>query len=228
MRARLEHLAPGGRWRGDFRADLPRLRWFHFELPQLRLTEILDVWVGKMKEPRFVVVDAGRHFTQALGYTWRMDHASRDGMLRALHGLQRWAVRNRIGVLCLARTSRGGAGAATRRHFGIADALLSLDRRGDMHVLDLVSRDFAERELMLDFEDDRFTFAGDVGKAGRWGHREKILAMASAAGGSVGPSEAAVALGLPLANVTRTMARMAEAGVLERLGRGRYRTQNPP
>jgi hypothetical protein len=222
LRARLDELAPGGSHEHDWRADLPRLRWYAFELPQLRLTEVLDVWRSKAKEPRLVVIDAGSHFTQAAGYSWRMDHASRDGMLRAFRGVHGWALDNRVGVLCVARTSKGGAGAATKRHFGIADAVLTMERRGASHALRVAGRDVAEHTMLLAFDGSRFRLTGDSRKAGRWGHRSRILELIAAKGGAAGPSEVAVALGLPVANVAKMMFRMAAAGELARLRLGRY------
>ncbi len=113
---------------------------------------------------------------------------------------------------------------------GVADTTLVLDRARmeDYGRLRLTGRDVQERELVLRRVGPTWVVHDgpmpdpDLGEVAA-----RIVQWVADQPDGVGPSAVALALGEPVDNVKRTMARLAESHRLVKTGRGRYRTPVP-
>lgn len=113
---------------------------------------------------------------------------------------------------------------------GVADTTLVLDRARmeDFGRLRLTGRDVQERELVLKRVGPTWVvYDGPIPDPDLGEVAARIVQWVADQSEAVGPSAVALALGEPVENVKRTMARLAESHRLVKQGRGLYRTPVP-
>jgi hypothetical protein len=222
LQARLDRRAPGGTYKegGGGRDDMPNLRWYHGDLND-DLAGQFEEWRRLRADLRLIVFDAGKRLARVAGGGWT-DRATRAALIAQLERAQSWAVKHGVAVLCHVHMPKRGLDPAIAHLFRIADAVLVLERQGNCGTLKVLSRDTAERSAALAFDGGRFSLIGEAREVHYSLQRSRIVEAMQAVREPIGPSEIAGALGLPVANVTKMMFRMARAGELERSRRGRY------
>jgi hypothetical protein len=221
LQARLDRRAPGGTYKegGGGRDDMPNLRWYHGDLNDNLATQF-EEWRRARADLRLIVFDAGKRLARVAG-GWT-DRATRAALIARIERVQSWAVKHGVAVLCHVHMPKRGLDPAIAHLFRIADAVLVLERQGNRATLKLLSRDTAERIAALAFDAGRFALIGEAQEVHYSLQRSRIVEAMEAVREPIGPSEVAGVLGLPVANVTKMMFRMARAGELERSRRGRY------
>ncbi|RVC57684.1 AAA family ATPase [Mesorhizobium sp.] len=221
IQRRIEALLPDER----NRPDLSRLEWVT-EAPALNdgFIGALDEWRNSVASPRLVIVDV----LQRIKPIPKGNQNAYESDYSALAELQQWATRNGIGVLVLHHTRKGGADDPLEALSGsnglsaCADTTLVLDRDANGVTLYVRGRDVEERESALDFTGGFWTLKGDASDVRRTTERRAILDALADSSEEMTPQDIASAADMKRNNVDRLLGKMAKAGEVKRVSRGRY------
>ncbi|MFL9827543.1 AAA family ATPase [Rhodoplanes sp. SY1] len=207
------------------RPDLSRLEWAT-ESPELGpdFLEALDEWRTSVASPALVVVDVFQRIKPA-GNAARNSY---ENDYVALSSLQQWATGHGVSVLVLHHTRKGGADDPLESLSGsnglsaCADTTLVLDRTAAGVTLYVRGRDVEEREAALRFDAGRWYLLGEAAEVQRTDERTQVLNALRDAGEGLSPTEVADLTGMSNQNARQMLVRMARAGEVVKLGRGRY------
>lgn len=184
----------------------------------------LDRWRTRVDNPRLVVIDVLQRVKPA-------GKASRNAFendYAALSELQRWATENRLAVLLLHHTRKGGADDPLEALNGsnglsaCADTTLVLDRDAQGTTLYVRGRDVEERETAIGFDGGLWTVLGAASDVRRSGERSRILTELLTADSPMTPSELVAATGMRRNGVDQLLYKMAKAGEIMKAERGKY------
>lgn len=221
IQRRIDVLYPNERGR----PDLSRLEWVT-DAPQLNAGFIpaLDDWRQNVREPRLVVIDVLQRIKPA-GIASRNSY---ENDYSTFAPLQQWATRHGIAVLALHHTKKGGADDPLEALSGsnglsaCADTTLVLDRDANGITLYVRGRDVEEKESALTFSGGIWTVNGDAADVRRTSERNAILAALSEADDQMTPQDIANAADMKRNNVDRLLGKMALAGEVLKVARGKY------
>lgn len=207
------------------RPDLSRLVWLN-EAPALDkgMLDVLDEWFGNAPLPRLVVIDV----LQRVKPTGKARQNAYESDYEALTGLQRWATRRRVAVVCLHHTRKGAADDPLEALSGsnglsaCADTTLLLDRDGNGTTLYVRGRDVEEKESALKFLSGTWNLIGNAAETRRTEERSAILSALLVADEPMNPHDLAVATNMARNNVDQLLFKMARAAEVRKCGRGRY------
>jgi hypothetical protein len=221
IQRRIDALYPDGR----NRPDLSRLEWATEALPLDKgLIEALDDWRRSVSNPRLVVIDVLQRIKPA-GTATRNAYENDYSIWSPL---QSWATKHGIAVLGLHHTKKGGADDPLEALSGsnglsaCADTTLVLDRDGNGITLYVRGRDVDEKESALDFAGGVWTVQGDAAKVRMTSERQAILDALQDADEPMSPGELGTASHMSRNNVDQLLYKMAKAGEVQKVGRGRY------
>lgn len=181
-------------------------------------------WIESVPEARVVILDtlAGvKPIKTQQGYT--EDYAS-------LEDLHRLANEKGISIIVLHHQRKMDAEdkldtvSGTLGLAGCADTILVLSRSSQGTTLYVRGRDVEEAEHAVTFNKDscRWSILGDASEIHRSNERGKILDVLQGASEPMTPREVADAADHSYEAVRKTLQRMAEAGEIDKAGRGRY------
>lgn len=207
------------------RPDLSNLEWVN-EAPNLDkgFLDALEDWRLSVANPRLVVIDV----LQRVKPTGKANQNSYESDYAALEGLQRWATAQRIAVICLHHTRKGGADDPLEAISGsnglsaCADTTLLLDRNGNGITLYVRGRDVEEKERALTFAGGIWNVTGDASDVRRSSERSNILAVLERSPEPMAPGLIADVTGMRSGNVRRLLHSMLRDGEVHRSGRGLY------
>jgi RecA-family ATPase len=208
------------------RPDLSRLEWLG-EAPGLNkgLIRELDRWRVTVADARLVVIDV----LQRVKPAGKTGQTSYESDYDAMAPLQRWATENRVGVVCLHHTRKGGADDPLEALSGsnglsaCADTTLLLDRGGNGITLYVRGRDVEEKESALSFAGGHWTLTGEASDVRRSAQRNAILAALGSATEAMSPTELSDVTGMRAGNVRKLLMGMVAVGEVTKVERGRYR-----
>jgi len=204
------------------------------------LTALLDDWHSQVLAPRLVIVDVlakvkpvsdGRRSAYAEDYA-------------ALAPLQQWATEKRAAVVVVHHTRKAkdddylASVSGTHGLAGSADAVLVLTRprTSGNAVLSVTGRDIAEQEVALSFDGDNGLWrvvGGSLDTAAQEVHTSRatagvgdrmtdVITHVIQSTEFVKPADIAAAIGMSVDDAGRYLRRAADAGRIERTGRGTY------
>lgn len=207
------------------RPDLSRLDWAN-DAPDINkgLLPALDEWRLSVPKPRLVIIDV----LQRLKPAGRVGQTSYESDYDAMSGLQQWATKQRVAVVALHHTRKGGADDPLEALSGsnglsaCADTTLLLDRSGSGITLYVRGRDVEEKESALRFLSGIWNLIGEAAEIRRTDERSKILSALLTADEPMTPREVAIATGMPRNNVDQLLFKMAKAAEVMKSARGRY------
>jgi hypothetical protein len=207
--------------------DLSRLEWVT-EAPQLDQGFIaeLERWRTSVPVPTLVVIDV----LQRIKPAGSMARNSYENDYSAWAPLQQWATENRVAVLGLHHTKKGGADDPLEALSGsnglsaCADTTIVLDQDQNGRTLYVRGRDVEERETAVIFTAGAWTVLGEASDVRRSDERSVIIEALTDNREPMTPSELATALGKQSNNIKQLLFKMAKAGELHRVGQGRYWT----
>jgi hypothetical protein len=213
------------------RPDLSRLEWVT-DAPQLDAGFIdgLERWRLSVAEPSFVAIDV----LQRIKPAGSVARNSYENDYSAWAPLQLWATENRIAVLGLHHTRKGGADDPLESLSGsnglsaCADTTLVLDRDQNGTTLYVRGRDVEERETALIFTGGLWSVLGEAADVRRSDERAVIIGALTDNREPMTPGELAAALGKQSNNIKQLLFKMAKAGEVHRVGKGRYWTEPVP
>lgn len=205
--------------------DLANLEWVT-DAPQLGagLIEELEKWRTSVPNPRFVIIDV----LQRIKPAGSMARNAYENDYSAWAPLQEWATRTGIAVLGLHHTKKGGADDPLEALSGsnglsaCADTTLVLDSGAGGKTLYVRGRDVEEKETALLFAGGAWSVLGEAADVRRSDERTQVLAVLEDHGAPMTPSEIAAAAGKPRVNIQMLIGRMAKAGEVHKVGKGRY------
>jgi AAA domain-containing protein len=205
--------------------DLSRLEWVT-EAPQLDQGFIaeLERWRTSVPVPTLVVIDV----LQRIKPAGSMARNSYENDYSAWAPLQQWATENRVAVLGLHHTKKGGADDPLEALSGsnglsaCADTTIVLDQDQNGRTLYVRGRDVEERETAVIFTAGAWTVLGEAADVRRSDERSVIIEALNDNREPMTPSEVATALGKKSDNIKQLLFKMAKAGELFRVGKGRY------
>lgn len=209
------------------RPNLSRLEWVT-EAPQLDQGFIgeLGRWRASVQNPTLVVIDV----LQRIKPAGSIARNSYENDYSAWAPLQRWATENRVAVLGLHHTKKGGADDPLEALSGsnglsaCADTTIVLDSDQNGKTLYVRGRDVEEKETAVTFAAGNWSVLGAASDIRRSDERSVILEALRDNRESMTPSELAAALGIKPNNIKQLTFKMAKAGELHRVGKGRYWT----
>ena len=221
MQSRIRTLFPDDRQL----PDLSRLDWVN-DAPDLNkgFVEALGTWRKSVPNPRLVIIDV----LQRIKPLGKANQNSYESDYDTMEGLQRWATDNRVAVVCLHHTRKGGADDPLEALSGsnglsaCADTTLVLDRDQNGITLYVRGRDVEERESALSFLSGNWNLIGEAAATRKTDERSKILSALLIADEAMGPRDVAIATEMPRNNVDQLLFKMAKAGEVEKTARGRY------
>ena len=221
IQARINILFPDKRRR----PDLSCLEWVN-DAPALNkgFIEALEDWRLSVRNPRLVVVDV----LQRVKPAGNPNQNSYESDYSPLAGLQRWATDNRVAVVALHHTRKGGADDPLEALSGsnglsaCADTTLVLDRNQNGITLYVRGRDVEEKESALTFAGGNWIVTGEAADVRRSSERGNILAALEEATEPMSPTELADVTGMKNGNIRRLLLAMGKAGEVQKSGRGRY------
>jgi hypothetical protein len=210
---------------------LSRLEWMT-EAPQLDQGFIaeLERWRTSVPVPTLVVIDV----LQRIKPAGSMARNSYENDYSAWAPLQQWATENRVAVLGLHHTKKGGADDPLEALSGsnglsaCADTTIVLDSDQNGRTLYVRGRDVEEKETAVTFTAGNWTVLGDVSDVRRTDERSKILSALLTADEPMNPKEISVATGNSRNSTDQLLYKMMRAGEVEKAGRGRYIHPNRP
>jgi hypothetical protein len=208
--------------------DLSRLEWVT-EAPQLDQGFIaeLERWRTSVPVPTLVVIDV----LQRIKPAGSMARNSYENDYSAWAPLQQWATENRVAVLGLHHTKKGGADDPLEALSGsnglsaCADTTIVLDQDQNGRTLYVRGRDVEEKETAVIFTAGNWTVLGEASDVRRSDERSVIIEALTDNREPMTPSELAIALGKQPNNIKQLLFKMAKAGELHRVGKGRYWTE---
>jgi hypothetical protein len=221
IQGRINMLLPGER----NRPDMARLGWVN-DAPDLNKGFIpaLEEWRISVADPRLVVIDV----LQRVKPAGKAGQNSYESDYDALSALQRWATEQRVAVLCLHHTRKGGADDPLEALSGsnglsaCADTTLLLDRDSNGITLYVRGRDVEEKETALTFASGSWIVTGEASDVRRSAERGNILAALREATHPMSPSELVDVTGMKNGNIRRLLHSMMKAGEVQKCGRGGY------
>lgn len=207
------------------RPNLSRLDWVT-DAPMLDkgFIDALEQWRTTTNDPRLVVIDVLQRIkppVKATGTSYENDYS-------IWAPLQRWATENRIAVVGLHHTKKGGADDPLEALSGsnglsaCADTTLVLDRDQNGITLYVRGRDVEEKESALAFAGGNWTLKGDASKLKLSGERQAILDALSEADEPLSPQDLADVTRMTSQNVRQLLVSMARSGEVIKAKRGRY------
>lgn len=207
------------------RPNLSRLEWAT-EAPQLDQGFIgeLGRWRASVQNPTLVVIDV----LQRIKPAGSMARNSYENDYSAWAPLQQWATGNRIAVLGLHHTKKGGAEDPLEALSGsnglsaCADTTIVLDQNQNGRTLYVRGRDVEEKETAVMFAGGQWSILGEASEVRRSDERTAIIAALTDNREAMTPGELAAALGKPANNIKQLLFKMAKAGEVYRVGKGRY------
>jgi hypothetical protein len=207
------------------RPDLSRLEWVT-EAPQLGagFIEELEEWRKSVAAPRFVIIDV----LQRIKPPGTMGRNAYENDYSTWAPLQKWATEHGIAVLGLHHTKKGGAEDPLEALSGsnglpaVADTVLILDSDQNGKTLYVRGRDVEEKETALIFAGGFWSILGEASDVRRSGERNKVLDVLKENGEPMTPAEVTTATGMSSSNTRQLLHRMAKAGEVHKVGRGRY------
>ncbi|MGX1230602.1 AAA family ATPase [Bradyrhizobium barranii subsp. barranii] len=205
--------------------DLAKLEWVT-EAPQLGagLIEELEGWRTSVPNPRFVIIDV----LQRIKPAGSMARNAYENDYSAWAPLQEWATRQGIAVLGLHHTKKGGADDPLEALSGsnglsaCADTTLVLDSGQNGKTLYVRGRDVEEKETALLFAGGAWSIIGEAAEVRRSDERAQIIAALQDHGEPMTPAEIVAATGKPRVSIQRLLSKMAKAGEVHKVGKGRY------
>jgi hypothetical protein len=208
--------------------DLSRLEWVT-EAPQLDQGFIaeLERWRLSVPNPTLVVIDV----LQRIKPAGSMARNSYENDYSAWAPLQQWSTENRVAVLGLHHTKKGGADDPLEALSGsnglsaCADTTIVLDQDQNGRTLYVRGRDVEEKETAVIFTAGAWTVLGEASDVRRSDERSVIIEALKDNREPMTPTEVAAVLGKQTNNIKQLLFKMAKAGELFRVGKGRYWTE---
>jgi hypothetical protein len=205
--------------------DLSRLEWVT-EAPQLDQGFIaeLERWRTSVSVPTLVIIDV----LQRIKPAGSMARNSYENDYSAWAPLQQWSTENRVAVLGLHHTKKGGADDPLEALSGsnglsaCADTTIVLDQDQNGRTLYVRGRDVEEKETAVIFTAGAWTVLGEAADVRRSDERSVIIEALNDNREPMTPSELATALGKQPNNIKQLLFKMAKAGELFRVGKGQY------
>jgi hypothetical protein len=205
--------------------DLSRLDWVT-EAPALNAGFIgaLTDWRDSVPHPRFIVIDVLQRIKPAGNgkqNAYESDYA-------CFSELQTWATENRIAVLALHHTRKGGADDPLEALTGsnglsaVADTTLVLDRNSNGTTLYVRGRDVEEKETAIRFDAGIWSMLGEAADVRRSDERTKILEFLSDADQPERTIDIIAATGMKRNAGNILLHKMVKAGEVIRPTRGLY------
>jgi len=207
------------------RPDLSQLEWVT-EAPALNAGFIpaLEEWRRSVPNPRLVVIDVLQRIKPASNgkqNAYESDYA-------CFADLQTWATENRIAVLALHHTRKGGADDPLEALTGsnglsaVADTTLVLDRDSNGTTLYVRGRDVEEKETAIRFDAGVWSMLGEAAEVHRSSERISLSVTLLEATEPLSPSVIASVTGMKSGNTRKLLMSMAKAGEALKVGYGRY------
>jgi hypothetical protein len=221
IQSRIKALFP----HGQSLPDMSRLEWVT-EAPQLDkgFIDRLEHWRTSVKDPRFVVIDV-LQWIKPPGNGKQNAYES-DYSIWA--PLQEWATKHGVAVLGLHHTRKGAADDPLEALSGsnglsaCADTTIVLDQDQNGRTLYIRGRDIEEKETAVMFAGGSWAVMGDAADVRRSSERNNIIAALEDHGEPMTPAEVASATGKPGGNIRKLLFKMAKAGEVHKVGKGRY------
>jgi hypothetical protein len=144
--------------------------------------------------------------------------------------LQKFSTESRIAVLGLHHTNKGGADDPLEALSGsnglsaCADTTIVLDQDQNGRTLYVRGRDVEEKETAVIFAGGLWSVLGEASDVRRSDERSVIIEALTDNREPMTPSELAIALGKQPNNIKQLLFKMAKAGELNRVGKGKYWT----
>jgi hypothetical protein len=207
------------------RPDLSRLEWVT-EAPQLDQGFIAELarWRASVSVPTLVIIDV----LQRIKPVGSMARNSYENDYSAWAPLQQWSTENRVAVLGLHHTKKGGAEDPLEALSGsnglsaCADTTIVLDQDQNGRTLYVRGRDVEEKETAVIFEAGNWTVLGEAADVRRSSERSVIIEALKDNPKPMTPSALAAVIGKQPNNIKQLLFKMAKAGVVYRVGDGRY------
>ena len=207
------------------RPDLSRLDWVT-EAPALNAGFIpaLEAWRCAVPNPKFVVIDV----LQRIKPAGKANANAYENDYACYADLQTWATENRIAVLALHHTRKGGADDPLEALTGsnglsaVADTTLVLDRNSNGLTLYVRGRDVEEKETAIRFDGGLWSLLGEAADVRRSSERSKILEFLIDADEPVRNSDIMAATGMTRNAIDQLLFKMAKVGEVIKAKRGLY------
>lgn len=207
--------------------DLSRLEWVT-EAPQLDQGFVgeLERWRVSVSLPTLVVIDV----LQRIKPAGSMARNSYENDYSAWAPLQQWATEKGVAVLGLHHTKKGGADDPLEALSGsnglsaCADTTIVLDQDQNGRTLYVRGRDVEEKETAVIFAAGLWSVLGEASDVRRSDERSVIVSALTDNREPMTPGELAAALGKQPNNIKQLLFKMAKAGEVYRVGKGRYWT----
>lgn len=208
--------------------NLSRLEWVT-EAPQLDQGFIaeLERWRLSVPLPTLVVIDV----LQRIKPAGSMARNAYENDYSIWAPLQNWATSHGLAVLGLHHTKKGGADDPLEALSGsnglsaCADTTIVLDQDQNGRTLYVRGRDVEQKETAVIFAGGLWTILGEASDVRRSDERSVIVEALTDNREAMTPSELAIALGKQPNNIKQLLFKMAKAGELYRVGKGRYWTE---
>jgi AAA domain len=205
--------------------DLSKLEWVT-EAPQLDQGFIaeLERWRLSVPNPTMVSIDV----LQRIKPAGSMARNAYENDYSTWAPLQQWATENRIAVLGLHHTKKGGAEDPLEALSGsnglsaCADTTIVLDSNASGKTLYVRGRDVEEKETAVIFAGGAWTGLGNAVDVRRSDERSVIIEALTDNAEAMAPAELAAALGKTSNNIRQLLFKMANAGEVYRVGKNRY------
>lgn len=205
--------------------DMSRLEWVTDAPPLDKgFMERLEQWRLSVADPRLVVIDVLQRIKPA-GIASRNAYEN-DYSIWA--PLQKWATAHSVAVVGLHHTKKGGADDPLEALSGsnglsaCADTTIVLDQDQNGRTLYVRGRDVEERETAVRFIAGAWSILGEAAEVRRSDERVQIIAALEDHGEPMTPAEIVSATGKPRLNIQKLLGRMAKAGEIFKVKRGRY------
>jgi hypothetical protein len=209
------------------RPDLSRLEWVTAApmLDQGFIPE-LERWRSSVDVPTLAIVDV----LQAIKPPGSTARNAYENDYAIYAPLQQWSTEKRVAVLGLTHTKKGGADDPLEAPSGsnglmaCADTTIVLDQDQHGRTLYVRGRDVEEKETAVIFTGGLWSILGEASDVRRSDERSVIIEALTDNREPMTPSELAIALGKQPNNIKQLLFKMAKAGELHRVGKGRYWT----
>jgi hypothetical protein len=196
------------------------------EAPQLGAGFIDELERGRqyVPAPRLVIIDV----LQRIKPAGSMARNAYDNDYSSWSPLQDRATKHGIAVLGLHHTKKGGADDTLEALSGsnglsaVADTTLVLDSDQNGKTLYVRGRDVEEKETALIFAAGFWSILGEAADVRRSDERIGIIAALIDHGEAMTTADVSTATGKTSANVRQLLFKMARAGEVHKVGKGRY------
>lgn len=208
--------------------EKPSALELHTDWPRLDQggTDAIRKWIDDHPNPRLVIVDTlakVRASRNQKDSTYEQDY-------KAVEDLQRLANEKNVSIILVTHTRKMGADDAldtvsgTLGLTGAADSVMVLDRGTNGVMLTGRGRDIEEYEVSMEFDKAtcRWRILGDAREVNRSDERGAVLQALLDFPEGLGPTDIAAATGQKVTNTKMLLMRMAKAGEVLKVGRGKY------